>query len=84
MNGRRRGRDEYERDQNSLPGGPTSSFYHHRAEQKRPATLAMRGDERDRGAAPSSDDDWRAGMSSAEKKEEFIRLMKEAWDLFHS
>ncbi|KAF2168048.1 hypothetical protein M409DRAFT_21494 [Zasmidium cellare ATCC 36951] len=71
MNGRRRGRDEYERDN----GSPPSSF--NRPEPKR-ATFAVRGDDRDR------EEDWRAGMSSAEKREEFLRLCERAWDLFHS
>lgn len=71
MNGRRRGRDEYERDN----GSPPSSF--NRPEPKR-ANFAIRGDDRDR------EEDWRAGMSSAEKREEFLRLCERAWDLFHS
>lgn len=69
MNGRRRTREEYERDN----GSPPSSF--NRPEAKRP-TFAVRGDDRE--------EDWRAGMSSAEKKEEFLRLCERAWDLFHS
>lgn len=28
--------------------------------------------------------DWRAGMGSQEKREEFLRLCAKAWDLFHS
>nr|POE93080.1 hypothetical protein CFP56_64187 [Quercus suber] len=68
-NGRRRGREEYERDN----GSPPSIF--NRSEAKR-ATVAMRGDDRD--------DDWRANMSSAEKRDEFLRLCERAWDLFHS
>jgi hypothetical protein len=39
----------------------------------------VRGDDRDR-----AEEDWRSGLSSAEKKEEFMRLMERAWDLFHS
>lgn len=69
MNGRRRGREEYERDN----GSPPSTF--NRQEPKR-ATFAVRGDDRE--------DDWRNGMSSAEKREEFLRLCERAWDLFHS
>ncbi|EME48118.1 hypothetical protein DOTSEDRAFT_69902 [Dothistroma septosporum NZE10] len=68
MNGRRRGRDEYERDNGSPPSGFNQSA-------KR-ATFAVRGDEREA--------DWRDGMSSTEKKEEFLRLCERAWDLFHS
>ena len=70
MNGRRRGREEFERDN----GSPPSSFNHQ--EPKR-TTFAVRGDD-------SMDEDWRSGMSSAEKKEEFLRLCERAWDLFHS
>ena len=69
MNGRRRGREEFERDN----GSPPSTFNHQ--EPKR-ATFAVRGE--------AMDEDWRAGMSSAEKKEEFLRLCERAWDLFHS
>ncbi|KAF1827399.1 uncharacterized protein K489DRAFT_348710 [Dissoconium aciculare CBS 342.82] len=68
INGRRRGRDEYERDQGSspptgpAPSGPSSyhsRFGAHAAEPRHPhATVA--------------------------KKEEFMRLMERAWDLFHS
>ena len=68
MNGRRRGREEYERDN----GSPPSSF--HQQEAKR--AFAAHESDRER--------DWRNGMSSAEKKEEFIRLCERAWDLFHS
>ena len=68
MNGRRRGREEYERDN----GSPPSSF--NRQETKR-ATF-IRDEE--------MEDDWRNNMSSAEKKEEFLRLCERAWDLFHS
>lgn len=63
MSGRRRPRDEYERDH----GSPNI----HPSEFKRYA--------RDR-----EEEDWRHGMSSREKKEEFIRLCERAWDLFHS
>ena len=69
MNGRRRGREEFERDN----GSPPSAF--NRQEPKR-TTFAVRGDQ--------MDEDWKAGMSSAEKKEEFLRLCERAWDLFHS
>ena len=71
MNGRRRGREEFERDN----GSPPQHFP--RQEPKR-ATFAVRGDAMDR------DDDWRSGMSSNEKREEFLRLCERAWDLFHS
>lgn len=70
MNGRRRGRDEYERDN----GSPPSSFPRH--ENKR-ATFAVRGDDRE-------EEDWRRNMGNAEKREEFLRLCERAWDLFHS
>ncbi|KAK3719723.1 hypothetical protein LTR37_004260 [Vermiconidia calcicola] len=69
MNGRRRGREEYERDN----GSPPSSYNHQ--EPKR-ATFAVRGDDRQ--------EDWRSGMNSNEKREEFLRLCERAWDLFHS
>ena len=69
MNGRRRGRDEYERDNGSPPG----TF--ERAEAKR-TSFAVRGEEHEQ--------DWRNGMSNAEKREEFLRLCERAWDLFHS
>ena len=69
MNGRRRGREEFERDN----GSPPSAF--NRQEPKR-ATFAIRGDGRE--------DDWKSSMSTSEKKEEFMRLIERAWDLFHS
>jgi hypothetical protein len=72
MNGRRRGRDEYERDN----GSPPSAF--NRQEPKR-ATFAVRGEDVDR-----AEEDWRRAMSSAEKKEEFLRLCERAWELLHS
>ena len=72
MNGRRRGRDEYERDNGSPPSA------HNHSEPKR-AAFAVRGDEHG-----SRQEDWKSGMSSAEKKEEFLRLCERAWDLFHS
>ncbi|GAB7351276.1 hypothetical protein MBLNU459_g1694t1 [Dothideomycetes sp. NU459] len=43
-------------------------------ENKRTSFIA-----RDEGGA-----DWRAGMGSQEKREEFLRLCARAWDLFHS
>lgn len=61
VTGRRRNRDEYERDNNS----PAA----HQGEPKRYAR---------------EEPDWRAGMSSAQKREEFLRLCERAWDLFHS
>lgn len=67
-NGRRRDRDEYERDNGSSPAS------YDRPEAKR-ATFAVRGDE---------SDDWKANMSGAEKRAEFLRLCERAWDLFHS
>lgn len=72
MNGRRRGRDEYERDN----GSPPSAY--NRPEPKR-AAFAVRGED-----SGSRDEDWKANMSSAEKREEFLRLCERAWDLFHS
>ncbi|USW49524.1 hypothetical protein Slin15195_G028430 [Septoria linicola] len=69
MNGRRRGRDEYEADN----GSPPSAY--NRSEAKR-ATFASRG--------PPTDEDWKTNMSGAEKRAEFIRLCERAWDLFHS
>ncbi|KAK3660762.1 hypothetical protein LTR56_000520 [Elasticomyces elasticus] len=69
MNGRRRGREEYERDNGSPP-----SVYN-RSEPKR-AAFAVRDDQRE--------DDWRRGMNNAEKREEFLKLCEKAWDLFHS
>lgn len=70
MNGRRRGRDEFEADN----GSPPSAF--NRSEPKR-TTFAARGH-------PEDDDDWKTNMSSAEKRAEFLRLCERAWDLFHS
>lgn len=72
--GRRRGRDEYERDN----GSPPSAFS--RPEPKR-AAFAVRGDD---GGSGNREDDWRQNMSGAEKREEFLRLCERAWDLFHS
>ena len=72
--GRRRGREEYERDN----GSPPSAF--NRPEPKR-AAFAVRGDD---GGSGSREDDWRQNMSGAEKREEFLRLCERAWDLFHS
>lgn len=72
--GRRRGRDEYERDNGSPPSA------HGRPEPKR-AAFAVRGDD---GGSGGREDDWRHNMSGAEKREEFLRLCERAWDLFHS
>lgn len=72
MNGRRRGREEYERE---VGGSPPLAYG--RPEAKR-ATFAVRGEERE------DERDWRSGMGSTEKKEEFLRLCERAWDLFHS
>lgn len=63
MSGRRRTREEYERDH----GSPNL----HPGEFKRYT--------RDR-----DEEDWRNGLGSREKKEEFLRLCERAWDLFHS
>ncbi|QIX02039.1 hypothetical protein AMS68_007556 [Peltaster fructicola] len=71
MNGRRRGRDEYERDNGSSPP--------QRPEIKR-TTFTIRGDRTDR----DREDDWRSNMSGEEKRQEFLRLCERAWDLFHS
>ncbi|KAK5120082.1 hypothetical protein LTR85_006563 [Meristemomyces frigidus] len=71
MNGRRRGRDEYEADN----GSPPSRF--NQQEPPKRAAFAVRGDE-------GREEDWRRNMSSAEKREEFLRLCERAWDLFHS
>lgn len=71
MNGRRRGRDEYEADN----GSPPSTF--NRSEAKR-TTFASRG------RPGEEEEDWKVTMSSAEKRAEFIRLCERAWDLFHS
>ncbi|KAK3671089.1 hypothetical protein LTR78_009050 [Recurvomyces mirabilis] len=82
MNGRRRGRDEYERDNGSSP-----SEFHNRSEAKRaafgPGYEAGSGvEEREREI--EGEEDWRRGMSGREKREEFLRLCEKAWDLFHS
>ncbi|KAI7699450.1 hypothetical protein KC353_g16461 [Hortaea werneckii] len=84
MNGRRRGRDEYERDN----GSPPSAY--NRQEPKR-AAFAVRGEDDHhqhsqyhRGHDGGIEEDWKRQMSSAEKKEEFLRLCERAWDLFHS
>lgn len=71
LNGRRRGREEYEREVGSPP------LAYGRPEAKR-ATFAVRGDDRE------EERDWRSGMGNAEKREEFLRLCERAWDLFHS
>ncbi|KAI7161743.1 hypothetical protein KC324_g13221 [Hortaea werneckii] len=84
MNGRRRGRDEYGRDN----GSPPSAY--NRQEPKR-AAFAVRGEDDHhqhsqyhRGHDGGGEEDWKRHMSSAEKKEEFLRLCERAWDLFHS
>lgn len=69
MNGRRRGRDEYEQDN----GSPPSTF---NTQEAKRTTFAVRGDGRE--------EDWRTALSSTEKREEFLRLCERAWDLFHS
>lgn len=71
MNGRRRGREEYEREGISPP------LAYGRPESKR-ASFAVRGEEHEQ------ERDWRSGMGSTEKKEEFLRHCERAWDLFHS
>lgn len=70
MNGRRRGRDEFERDNDS----PPTRF---NTQESKRATFAVRGEEQ-------REESWRQGMSSREKREEFLRLCERAWDLFHS
>ncbi|KAK5172756.1 uncharacterized protein LTR77_002876 [Saxophila tyrrhenica] len=74
MNGRRRGRDEYERDNGSPPSG---SGY--RAQEAKRTAFAVRGEE-----GRGDEEDWRRGMGGREKREEFLRLCERAWDLFHS
>lgn len=69
MNGRRRGREEFERDN----GSPPNRF--NTQDGPKRATFAGRGEE---------GEDWRREMSSREKREEFLRLCERAWDLFHS
>ncbi|TKX19532.1 hypothetical protein C1H76_8381 [Elsinoe australis] len=64
ISGRRRGRDEYERDNGGSPAVHPGEFKRH--------------------APGREEDDWRHGMSSREKREEFLRLCERAWDLFHS
>ena len=87
MNGRRRGRDEYERDNGSSPLGPTrhSPLSNQHLHEAKRVTLAVRGgtaeprlEERERDS-----EDWRAKLGGEGKKEEFLRLMERAWDLFH-
>lgn len=70
MNGRRRGREEFERDNESPPRS---------AQQHLPQRMEAK-----RTTFAAAEDDWRSGMSSTEKKEEFLRLCERAWDLFHS
>ena len=89
MNGRRRGRDEYERDHER---SPPSVANNHRAEPNKRASFAVnpRGDEVEggedvrSGSGEEKERDWRTTMGGAEKKEEFLRLCERAWDLFHS
>ncbi|TKA76387.1 hypothetical protein B0A55_05254 [Friedmanniomyces simplex] len=99
MNGRRRGREEYERDN----GSPPSGF--NRSEPKRAAFGFTATGTADTSAAATStsafnaaggvgegrgmereerkEEDWRRGLSGAEKREEFLRLCERAWDLLH-
>jgi len=92
--GRRRGREEYERDNGSPPQtfrraaevtNKRASFVGTSAE-----TLSAnfrRGDEdvdMERERDSREEGDWRRGMSGREKREEFLRLCERAWDLFHS
>ncbi|KAF2156166.1 hypothetical protein K461DRAFT_91583 [Myriangium duriaei CBS 260.36] len=63
MSGRRRTREEYERDHGS-PNIQQEQFKRYTRERE--------------------EEDWRHGMGSREKKEEFLRLCERAWDLFHS
>jgi hypothetical protein len=81
---RRRTREEFERDNDS----PPRSNEHY---NKRTAFESVIGqgfgssryEERD-GREGRGEDDWKRGMGSREKKEEFLRLCERAWDLFHS
>lgn len=83
---RRRGRDEYERDNGSPP---LSSFQQQQHQPVKRASFAVRGTDEPtqqyhQHQQPHREDDWRAQMSGAEKREEFLRLCERAWDLFHS
>ena len=85
MNGsRRRGREEFERDLGLGGSSPPQQHFplhhepEHEHEAKRPA-VAVRGT-----GSGDVERDWRASLSGAEKKEEFLRLCERAWDLFHS
>ncbi|KAK3106786.1 hypothetical protein LTR53_018072, partial [Teratosphaeriaceae sp. CCFEE 6253] len=77
MNGRRRGREEYEGDN----GSPPSQFGGGGRPEPKRAAFAVQGE------APGEEEgqeDWTRGMSGAEKRAEFLRLCQRAWDLFHS
>ncbi|KAK6440909.1 hypothetical protein LTR95_002865 [Oleoguttula sp. CCFEE 5521] len=83
MNGRRRGREEYERDQGSSPplGGSGGGGF---GGVKR-AAFAVRGEEERYEKSGREEGDWRRGLGDGEgKREEFLRLCERAWDLFHS
>ncbi len=77
MNGRRRGREEYEQDNASPP-----TAYQPPQEAKRSA-FAVRGEDTATGRR-EFEEDWRKALTGSEKKEEFLRLCERAWDLFHS
>ncbi|KAK4999221.1 hypothetical protein LTR66_001700 [Elasticomyces elasticus] len=70
VNGRRRGRDEYERDN----GSPTFG------QEARSMPFSGSGLDRDR----EDEAEWRPSMNDREKKEEFLKLCERAWDLLHS
>ncbi|KJX94686.1 hypothetical protein TI39_contig4165g00007 [Zymoseptoria brevis] len=91
---RRRTREEFEQDNHS-----PSHSHSHESQQKRAAFENVmangfggrRFEDRERGAygerderAGREEEDWKRGMGSREKKEEFLRLCERAWDLFHS
>ncbi|KAK0252980.1 hypothetical protein LTR91_018542 [Friedmanniomyces endolithicus] len=79
MNGRRRGREEYERDN----GSPPSNF--NRSEPKRTAFDGTgAGSSSSNARGEDREEDWRRGLGGGEKREEFLRLCERAWDLFHS
>lgn len=83
MNGRRRGREEYERDNGSPPSSSSAGFrsrQHHQQQQEESASHRQ-GVFAERGGGA---EDWRSGLSGNEKREEFLRLCERAWDLFHS
>ncbi|EMC96186.1 hypothetical protein BAUCODRAFT_465988 [Baudoinia panamericana UAMH 10762] len=100
LNGsRRRGREEYERDNGSSPlsqsrhvlvgdGAKRTAFAFAppRGERERERGwggegMGERERERER---EEGGEDWMAGMSGGEKREEFLRLCARAWDLMHS